>query len=163
MVPAPSPSLVENIDLIKGIFEHFNLDIKTHNKYPLQPVAVEEVEAPLEVQAALEVHDEPVNDLREQFLYEAALENRDDLHASDEEIKQLGQVEVEDGREIPGSQENDLELPDPERDQAPSVDRPGVVQVLVGGRKRIRDSTTFQHERSPKVKRSRKKPAKLLL
>ena len=60
MVPAPSPSLVENVDLIKGIFEHFNLDIKTHNKYPLQPVAVEEVEAPLEVQAALEVHDEPV-------------------------------------------------------------------------------------------------------
>ena len=65
------------------------------------------------------------NDLREQFLFEAALENRDDLHASDEEIKQLGQVEVEDGREIPGSQENDLELSDPERDQAPSVDRPG--------------------------------------
>ena len=162
-------SMVENVDLIKGIFDHFNLDIKTHNIYPPQPVAVEEVEvplevqAPLDVQAALEVHDEPVNDLREQFLYEAALENRDDLHASDEEIKQLGQVEVEDGREIPGSQENDLELPDPERDQAPSVDRPGVVQVLVGGRKRIRDSTTFQHERSPKVKRSRERTAKLLL
>ena len=33
MVPAPSPSLVENVDLIKGIFEHFTLDIKTHNKY----------------------------------------------------------------------------------------------------------------------------------
>ena len=102
------------------------------------------------------------NDLREQFLFEAALENRYDLHASDEEIKQLGQVEVEDGREIPGSQENDLELPDPERDQAPSVDRPGVVQVLVGGRKRIRDSTTSHLEHSPKVKRSRKRPAKLL-
>ena len=140
------------------------------------PVAVEEVEvplevqAPLDVQAALEVHDEPVeaplvlgeNDLREEFLYEAALENRDDLHASDEQIQQLGQVEVEDGREIPGSQENDLELPDPERDQAPSVDRPGVVQVLVGGRKRIRDSTTSHLEHSPKVKRSRKRPAKLL-
>ena len=103
------------------------------------------------------------NDLREQFLFEAALENRDDLHASDEEIQQLGQVEVEDGREIPGSQENDLELSDPERDQAPSVDRPGVVQVLVGGRKRIRDSTTSHLERSPKVKRSRERTAKLLL
>ena len=170
-------SMVENVDLIKGIFDHFNLDIKTHNIYPPMPVAVEEVEvplevqAPLDVQAALEVHDEPVeaplvlgeNDLREEFLYEAALENRDDLHASDEEIQQLSQVEVEDGREIPGSQENDLELPDHERDQAPSVDRPGVVQVLVGGRKRIRDSTTFQHERSPKVKRSRERTAKLLL
>ena len=115
--------------------------------------------------------DEPVqaplvlgeNNLREQFLFEAALENRDDLHASDEEIQQLGQVEVEDGREIPGSQENDLELPDHERDQAPSVDRPGVVQVLVGGRKRIRDSTTSHLERSPKVKRSRERTAKLLL
>ena len=88
---------------------------------------------------------------------------RINLHASDEEIQQLGQVEVEDGREIPGSQENDLELPDPERDQAPSVDRPGVVQVLVGGRKRIRDLTTSHLEPSPKVKRSRKRPAKLLL
>ena len=99
------------------------------------------------------------NDLREQFLFEAALENRDDLHASDEEIQQLGQVKIEDGREIPGNQENDLELPDPERDQAPSVDWPGAVQVLVGGRKRIRDSTTSHL----KVKRSRKRPAKLLL
>ena len=100
--------------------------------------------------------------LRKHISFEAALENRDDLHASDEEIQQLGQVEVEDGREIPGSQENDLELSDPERDQAPSVDRPGVVQVLVGGRKRIRDSTTSHLEHSPKVKRSRKRPAKLL-
>ena len=62
---------------------------------------VEEVEAPLEVQAPHEVHDQPVqapqvlgeNDLGEQFLFEAALEKRDDLHASDEEIQQLGQVE----------------------------------------------------------------------
>ena len=168
-------SMVENVDLIKGIFDHFNLDIKTHNIYPSLPVAAEEVEVPLEVQAphdvqaALEVHDEPVeaplvlgeNDLREEFLYEAALENRDDLHASDEEIKQLGQVEVEDGREIPGSQENDLELPDPERDQAPSVDQPGVVQLLVGGRKRIRQIR--QLLTSNAAQRSRKRPSKLLL
>ena len=46
--------------------------------------------------------------LRKNILFEAALEKPDDLHASDEEIQQLGQVEVEDGREIPGSQENDL-------------------------------------------------------
>ena len=92
------------------------------------------------------------NDLCEQFLFEAALENRDDLHASDEEIQQLGQVEVEDGREIPGSQENDLELPDPERDQAPSVDQPGVVQLLVGGRKRIERVTMhFRHVSTVRV------------
>ena len=32
-------SMVENVDLIKGIFDHFNLDIKTPNIYPPQPVA----------------------------------------------------------------------------------------------------------------------------
>ena len=79
-------------------------------------------------------------------MYEAAFENRDNLHASEAELTQVGQ-EVEDGRELPDSQqEEDVELPDTERPSASSVDqtggqsvqesRPAVVYVLVRGRKR---------------------------
>ena len=43
------------------------------------------------------------------FLYQAAVENRDDLHASEEDLALVGQ-DVEDGQELPNSQQQEEEL-----------------------------------------------------
>ena len=44
------------------------------------------------------------------FLYQAAVENCDDLHASEEDLALVGQ-DVEDGQELPNSQQQEEELP----------------------------------------------------
>ena len=78
-----------NIDLIKGIFDYYHLDMKTHNKYP-DPAAEIPLEPLVDPQVVME------DNVYEVFLYEAAFENRDNLHASEAELTQVGQ-EVEDG------------------------------------------------------------------
>ena len=60
----------DNVNLIKGIFDYFHLDWKTHNKFQA-PAA----EIPLEDPQV--VTEDNVND--DVFLYQAAVENRDDL------------------------------------------------------------------------------------
>ena len=90
----------KNVDLIKGIFDYYHLDMEMHNKYPT-PAG----EIPLE---PLVIED----NVDEVLLYQAAVENRDDLHASKGNLALVGQ-DVEDGRELPNSQqEEDIELPE---------------------------------------------------
>ena len=81
------------------IFDYYHLDMKTHNKYPA-PAA----EIPLEDPQV--VTEDNVND--DMFLYQAA-ENRDDLHASKEDLALVGQ-DVEYGQELPNSQQQEEEL-----------------------------------------------------
>ena len=83
------------------IFDYFHLDWKTHNKFQA-PAA----EIPLEDPQV--VTEDNVND--DVFLYQAAVENRDDLHASEEDLALVGQ-DVEDGQELPNSQQQEEELP----------------------------------------------------
>ena len=45
------------------------------------------------------------------IVYQAAVENRDDLHASEEDLALVGQ-DVEDGQELPNSQQQEEELPE---------------------------------------------------
>ena len=52
------------------------------------------------------------NNVDEVFLYQAAVENRDGLYASEADLAMVGQ-DVEDWRELPDSQqEEDIELPE---------------------------------------------------
>ena len=44
------------------------------------------------------------------IVYQAAVENRDDLHTSEEDLALVGQ-DVEDGQEPPNSQQQEEELP----------------------------------------------------
>ena len=44
------------------------------------------------------------------IVYQAAVVNRDDLHASEEDLALVGQ-DVEDGQELPNSQQQEEELP----------------------------------------------------
>ena len=98
---ASDASMDDNVNLIKGIFDYFHLDWKTHNKFQA-PAA----EIPLEDPQV--VTEDNVND--DVFLYQAAVENRDDLHASEEDLALVGQ-NVEDGQELPNSQQQEEELP----------------------------------------------------
>ena len=98
---ASDASMDDNVDLIKGIFDYFHLDWKTHNKFQA-PAA----EIPLEDPQV--VTEDNAND--DVFLYQAAVENRDDLHASEEDLALVGQ-DVEDGQELPNSQQQEEELP----------------------------------------------------
>ena len=88
--------------LIQGIFDYFHLDWKMHNKFQA-PAA----EIPLEDPQV--VTEDNVND--DVFLYQAAVENRDNLHASEEDLALVGQ-DVEDGQELPNSQQQEEELPE---------------------------------------------------
>ena len=45
------------------------------------------------------------------IVYQAAVENCDDLHASEEDLALVGQ-DVEDGQELPNSQQQEEELPE---------------------------------------------------
>ena len=100
---ASDASMDDNVNLIKGIFDYFHLDWKTHNKFQA-PAA----EIPLEDPQV--VTEDNVND--DVFLYQAAVENRDDLHASEEDLALVGQ-DVEDGQELPNnSQQQEEELPE---------------------------------------------------
>ena len=105
---------------------------KTHNKFQA-PAA----EIPLEDPQV--VTEDNVND--DVFLYQAAVENRDDLHASEEDLALVGQ-DVEDGQELPNSQQQEEELPELSAstvvqtgDQGVKEWRPAVVHVLVWRRK----------------------------
>ena len=95
----------DNVDLIKGIFDYYHLDMKTHNKYPAPAAKI-----PLE---PLEDHQVVIEDnVDEVFFYQVAVENHDDLHAGEAHLALVGQ-DVEDGRELPNSQqEEDVELPE---------------------------------------------------
>ena len=71
------------------------------------------------------------------FLYQATVENRDDLHASEEDLALVGQ-DVEDGQELPNSQQQEEELPELSAStvvqtggQGVEEWRPAVVHVLV--------------------------------
>ena len=99
---ASDASMDDNVNLIKGIFDYFHLDWKTHNKFQA-PAA----EIPLEDPQV--VTEDNVND--DVFLYQAAVENRDNLHASEEDLALVGQ-DVEDGQELPNSQQQEEELPE---------------------------------------------------
>ena len=81
------------------------------------------------------VTEDNVND--DVFLYQAAVENRDDLHASEEDLALVGQ-DVEDGQELPNSQQQEEELPELSAStvvqtggQGVEEWRPAVVHVLV--------------------------------
>ena len=160
---ASHSTMVENVDLIKGIFSYFNLDMKTHCKYPPQP-AEDPVEpqqeqpqaeadlenheaAPVPVGGVMEENHQPgvgeVLALPEEFLFEASVENHDALHAS-----------IEDVEGIADGQEDDL--PEPE---AVIIQRPAIVQVIVQRRKRKTVEDTVARTAS---KRAKKVPAKLL-
>ena len=58
---ASHSTMVENVDLIKGIFSYFNLDMKTHCKYPPQPAEdpVEPQQKQPPAEADLENHEVP--------------------------------------------------------------------------------------------------------
>ena len=99
---ASDASMDDNVNLIKGIFDYFHLDWKTHNKFQA-PAA----EIPLEDPQV--VTEDNAND--DVFLYQAAVENRDDLHASEEDLALVGK-DVEDGQELPNSQQQEEELPE---------------------------------------------------
>ena len=71
------------------------------------------------------------------IVYQAAVENRDDLHASEEDLALVGQ-DVEDGQELPNSQQQEEELPELSAStvvqtggQGVEESRPAVVHVLV--------------------------------
>ena len=81
------------------------------------------------------VTEDNVND--DLFLYQAAVENCDDLHASEEDLALVGQ-DVEDGQELPNSQQQEEELPELSAStvvqtggQGVEESRPAVVHVLV--------------------------------
>ena len=99
---ASDASMDDNVNLIKGIFDFFHLDWKTHNKFQA-PAA----EIPLEDPQV--VTEDNAND--DMFLYQAAVENRDNLHASKEDLALVGQ-DVEYGQELPNSQQQEEELPE---------------------------------------------------
>ena len=131
---ASDASMDDNVNLIKGIFDYFHLDWKTHNKFQA-PAA----EIPLEDPQI--VTEDNIND--DVFLYQAAVENQDDLHASEEDLALVGQ-DVEDGQELPNSQQQEEELPELSVEES----RPAVVHVLVRGRKR----GSGVHLHSPRTK-----------
>ena len=150
---ASDASMDDNVNLIKGIFDYFHLDWKTHNKFQA-PAA----EIPLEDPQV--VTEDNAND--DVFLYQAAVENCDDLHASEEDLALVGQ-DVEDGQELPNSQQQEEELPELSAStvvqtggQGVEESRPAVVHVLVRGRKR----GNGVHLRIPRTKRVKKMPAR---
>ena len=117
---SPSHStMVENVDLIKGIFEHFNLDVKTHCKFPPTPADDAEELQPGEQHPAQDhrqqeqgVEEEPQeNDqagveevmegdpLPNQFLFEATVTNAEALHATTEDLAMAAEEQEESGRE----------------------------------------------------------------
>ena len=100
--PARTTCPPVKVTIIKGIFDYFHLDWKTHNKFqaPAAEIPVEDPQV---------VTEDNVND--DVFLYQAAVENRDDLHASEEDLALVGQ-DVEDGQELPNSQQQEEELPE---------------------------------------------------
>ena len=106
--------------------------------------------------------EDNVND--DVFLYQAAVENRDDLHASEEDLALVGQ-DVEDGQELPNSQQQEEELPELSAStvvqtggQGVEESRPVVVHVLVRGRKR----GSGVHLRCPRTKRVKKMSARFI-
>ena len=107
------------------------------------------------------VTEDNVND--DVFLYQAAVENRDDLHASEEDLALVGQ-DVEDGQELPNSQHQE-ELSELNAStvvqtggQGMEELRPAVVHVLVRERKR----GSGVHLRSPRTKPVKKMPARFI-
>ena len=92
----------------------------------------------------------------EVFLYQAAVENRDDLHASKEDLALVGQ-DVEDRQELPNSQQQEGELPELSG-QGVEESRPAVVHVLVRGRK----IGSGVHLRNPRTKQFKKTPARFI-
>ena len=175
-------SMVENVDLIRGIFSHFNLDMKTHNRFPVPEAQVDELheqDADLQAEVQLDrVEEEEVelelrieeeeDDLdvfahggdqapaQAEFLFEATLDNNQEIHATEEDLQAIAQVE--EGSSGGQEDDDDDDLPEPQAPLSPC--RPGVVQVIVqrsAGRKRTAPDAT-----TPKLKRKRRKPAKFL-
>ena len=60
--------MVENVDLIKGIFSHFNLDMRTHCKYSPPPAEdheeLEELPAEAPAEQVGEELEEPLEETR---------------------------------------------------------------------------------------------------
>ena len=160
---ASHSTMVENVDLIKGIFSHHNLNMKTHCKYPPPPakdtiepqqeqfpaearqenneVLPEQVGGELEENGPAGLEEMLENPFPEEFLYEASVENHNALHAS-----------IEDVEGITDGQEDDL--PEPE-----AFEKEAIVQVIVQRRKRKTFEDTLPKTAS---KRSKKGPVKLL-
>ena len=101
----------------------YNLPIEAKFPAPAAEIPVEDPQV---------VTEDNVND--DVFLYQAAVENRDDLHASEEDLALVGQ-EVEDGQELPNSQQQEEELSASTvvqtGGQGVEESRPAVVHVLV--------------------------------
>ena len=61
--------MVENVDLIKGIFSHFNLDMRTHCKYSPPPAEdheeLEELPAEAPAEQVGEELEEPLEEIIE--------------------------------------------------------------------------------------------------
>ena len=145
---ASHSTMVENVDLIKGIFSHFNLDMRTHCKYSPPPAEDHEeleelpAEAPAEqvggeFEETLEEIIENPEALPDEFIFEASVENHDALHANVEDMEGLE------------GQEDDL--PEPEK--------AAVVQVIVNRRKRKNVEEPMARTTN---KRTKKVPAKFL-
>lgn len=145
---ASHSTMVENVDLIKGIFSHFNLNMRTHCKYPSPPAEDHEElqELPAEASAeqvggefeeTLEEIIENPEALPDEFIFEASVENHDALHANVEDMEGLE------------GQEDDL--PEPEK--------AAVVQVIVNRRKRKNVEEPMARTTN---KRTKKVPAKFL-
>ena len=76
--------MVENVDLIKGIFSHFNLDMRTHCKYSPPPAEdheeLEELPAEAPAEQVGEELEEPLEEIIEnpealpdEFIFEASV------------------------------------------------------------------------------------------
>ena len=177
---APShSSMVENVDLIRSIFSHFNLDMKAYNRFPepeaqvdelqledqhlvheVQPDRVEEEEVELRQRIEEDLddfaHGGDQAPAQAEFLFEATLDNNQEIHATEEDLQAIAQVE--EGSSGGQEDDDDNDLPEPQAPLSPC--RPGVVQVIVqrsAGRKRTAPDAT-----TPRLKRKRRKPAKFL-
>ena len=178
---SPSHStMVENVDLIKGIFAHFNLDMRTHCRFPPPPAEDNEEEQPEEIRAVGDLQqqqdhevplvpadrallqpgmeEEEVNPLPDQFLFEASARvTVADIHATAEDLEVAG-VGGEEEEEACAEEEegasSEPDLPDPERCERP----PAVVQVIVQRKKQKNREISTR----PASKQTRKAPARLL-
>ena len=179
---SPSHStMVENVDIIKGIFSHFNLDVKTHCLFPPPPAEDPEELQPEEQHPAqdhrqqeqgVEENDQAgVEEVMEgdplpnQFLFEATVANTEALHATTEDLAMAAEEEEESGREEVDDVGEQVEAGgeqvevggEGEEDTLPDPEKyerpPAVVQVIVQRRKRknVEDLARTTSKRAKKV------------
>ena len=151
---APShSSMVENVDLIRSIFSHFNLDMKAYNRFPepeaqvdelqledqhlvheVQPDRVEEEEVELRqrIEEDLDdfVHGGDQAPAQAEFLFEANVDNNQEIQATEEDLQAIAQVE--DSESGGQGDDDDDDLPEP---QAPLSQV--IVQRSAGRKERL--------------------------